>query len=126
MRASSVLLAALAALFVGCGARADDPKVTAPILPQDVQKICALVRAETTEPIAEISEVTTDAPIAGVSPRKTVNIATNGERQETAMYPCPDRVWVFTHPAQGAPLWFDVQKKDEKWAIVKTERVTYR
>jgi hypothetical protein len=126
MRASPVLLAVLAALFFGCRARADDPKVTAPISPHDVQKICALVRAETTEPISEISEVTTEAPIAGVTPRQTVSIAANGERHETAMYPCPDRVWVFTHPAQGAPLWFDLHKKDEKWTIVKTERVTYR
>jgi hypothetical protein len=126
MRTSPVLLAVLAALFFGCRARADDPKVTAPISPQDVQKICALVRAETTEPISEISEVTTEAPIAGVTPRKTVSIAANGERHETAMYPCPDRVWVFTHSAQGSPLWFDLHKKDEKWTIVKTERVTYR
>jgi hypothetical protein len=126
VRASPVLVAVLAALFVGCRARANDPKVTAPISPQYVQEICALVRAETTEPISEISEVTTEAPIACVTPRKTVSIAASGERHETAMYPYPDRVWVFTHPAQGSPLWFDLHKKDEKWTIVKTERVTYR
>lgn len=85
-----------------------------------------LVRAETSEPISEISEVTTEAYIPGVTPRQVVSIAANGERHETTMYPSPDRVWVFTHPSQGPPPWFDIHKKDSKWTIVKTERVTYR
>jgi hypothetical protein len=126
MRASPVVIAVLVALLVGCRARADDPKVNAPVSPQDVQEICVLVRTATSEPISEISEVTTEAYIPDVTPRQVVSVAANGERHETTMYPCPDRVWVFTHPAQGSPLWFDVQKKDGKWAIVKTERVTYR
>lgn len=126
MRASSIIVAISVASLVGCGVRADDPKVTAPVSPQDVQEICALVRAETTEPISEISEVTTEAYIPGVTPRQVVTVAANGERHETAMYLCPDRVWVFTRPPQGSQLWFDVHKKDGKWTIVKTERVTYR
>jgi len=113
-------------LVAGCSALADDPKVTAPISPKDVQEVCALVRAATSEPISEISEVTTEAYIPGVTPRHVVSIAANGERHETTMYRCPDRVWVFTHPEQGSPLWFDIYKKDSKWSIVKTERVTYR
>ena len=126
MCAPPVFLAILVTLLVGCRARADDPKVNATISPQDVKEICALVRVATSEPISEISEVTTEAPIPGVTPRQVVSIAANGDRHETAMYLCPDRVWVFTHPAQGSPLWFDIHKKDEKWIIVKTERVTYR
>ena len=113
-------------VLVGCRARADDPKVNAPILPRDVQEICALVRAETSEPFSEISEVTTEAYTPGVTPRQVVSIAANGERDEATMYPCPDRVWVFTHPAKSSPLWLDIQKKDGQWTIVKTERVTYR
>ena|SRR5438105_9647846 len=126
MRASPVVVGVLTALLVGCRAHADGPKVNAPISQQDAQEICALVRAETSEPISEISEVTTEAYIPGVTPRQVVSIAANGERHETSMYPCPDRVWVFTHPAKGSPLWLDIQKKESKWAIVKTERVTYR
>jgi hypothetical protein len=126
MRASPVVVAILVALLVGCRARADDPKVNAPILPEDVREICALVSAETSEPISEISEVTTEAYTPGVTPRQVVSIAANGERHETTMYPCPDRVWVFTHPAKGSPLWLDIQKKEGKWTIAKTERVTYR
>ena len=126
MRASSIIITVLVASLVGCRTRADEPKVNAPVSPNDVQQICAVVRAQTTEPISEISEVTTEAYVPGVTPRQTVSIAANGERHETTMYPCPDRVWVFTHPPQGSQLWFDVQKKDGKWTIVKTERVTYR
>jgi hypothetical protein len=126
MRASTVVLAILVASLVGCRARADDPKVNAPISPEDVHEICTVVQAATTEPISEISEVTTEAYTPGVTPRQVVSIAANGERHETTMYPCPDRVWVFTHPGKGSPLWLDVQKKEGKWAIVKTERVTYR
>ena len=114
------------ASVVGCSHHADALKVKAPISSQDVQEICALVRVKTSEPISEISEVTTEACIPGVTPRQVVSIAANGERYETSMYPSPDRVWVFTHPAQGSPLWFDIHKKDSKWIIVKTERVTYR
>jgi SHS2 domain-containing protein len=126
MRASFIIFAILVVSLVGCRARADAPKVSAPVSPDDVQEICAVVRAQTTESISEISEVTTEAYIPGVTPRQTVSIAANGERHESTMYPCPDRVWVFTHPPQGAQLWFDVQKKEGKWTIVKTERVTYR
>jgi hypothetical protein len=126
MRAFPVVIATLVALLVGCRAFADDPKVTAPISSKDVQDICALVRAATSEPISEISEVTTEAYIPGVTPRQVVSITADGERHETTMYPCPDRVWVFTHPAQGSPLWLDIHKKDSKWTIAKTERVTYR
>ena len=126
MRAAPIAVAILVALLAGCGARADDPKVNAPISPEDVREICALVRAETSEPIDSISEVETEAYVPGVTPRHSTRIAPNGERQETTMYPCPDRVWVFTRPPQGAQLWFDIQKKEGKWAIVKTERVTYR
>ena len=92
MRAARAIVAVLVALLVGCGARADDPKVDAPVSPEDVREICALVRAQTTEPIESISEVVTEAFVPGVTPR----------------------------------LWFDIQKKDGKWTIVKTERVTYR
>ena len=125
MRAFPVVIATLVASFVGCRVLADDPKVNASISPKDVQEICALVRAATSEPISEISEVTTEAYIPGVTPRQVVSSGKDGTH-ETTMYPCPDRVWVFTHPAQGAPLWFDVHKKDGKWSVVKTERVTYR
>ena len=126
MRAAPVIIAILVALLAGCSARADDPKINAPISPRDVQEICALVRAQTSERISEISEVTTEAYVPGVTPRQVVSIAANGERHETTMYPCPDRVWVFTHPAQGSPLWLDIQKKEGKWTMVKTKRVTYR
>ena len=126
VRASSFVIAIMLALLVGCSHGADDLKVNAPILSEDVQEICALVRVATSEPISEISEVTTEAHIPDVTPRQVVSIAANGERHETTLYPCPDRVWVFTHPAQGSPLWFDIHKKDAKWIIVKTERVTYR
>jgi hypothetical protein len=126
MRASSIILSMLVVSLAGCRARADDPKVNAPVSPDDVQAICAVVRAHTTEPISEISEVTTEAYIPGATPRQTVSIAANGERHESTMYLCPDRVWVFTRPPQGAQLWFDVQKKEGKWTIMKTERVTYR
>ncbi len=126
MRASPVVVAILVASLVGCRARDDDPKVNAPISPEDVREICALVSAETSEPISEISEVTTEAYIPGVTPRQVVSVAADGERHETTMYPCPDRVWVFTHPAKSSPLWLDIQKKEGKWAIVKTERVSYR
>jgi hypothetical protein len=126
MRASPAVVAILVAILVGCRARADDPKVNAPISPEDVREICVLVSAETSEPISEISEVTTEAYVPGVTPRQVVSIAADGERHETTMYPCPDRVWVFTHPAKDSPLWLDIQKKEGKWAIVKTERVTYR
>src|SRR5437667_5857474 len=98
MRASSIIVAILVASLLGCRARAADPKVNAPVSPNDVQEICAVVRAQTTEPISELSEVTTEVYIPGVTPRQTVSIAANGERHETTMYPCPDRVWVFTHP----------------------------
>jgi hypothetical protein len=125
MRAFPVVVA-LVALLAGCRAHADDPKVNAPISPQDVREICALVSAETSEPISEISEVTTEAYIPDVTPRQVISIAADGERRETTMYPCPDRVWVFTRPAKSSPLWLDLQKKEAKWAIVKTERVTYR
>jgi hypothetical protein len=123
MRAPLVVIAAVVALVVGCRPLADGPKVNAPISPKDVQEIGALVRAATSEPISEISEVTTEAYISGVTPRQTVVISANGERHETTNYPCPDRVWVFTRPARGAPLWFDIHKKDNKWTILKTERV---
>jgi hypothetical protein len=126
MRASSLIVSILVASLLGCRARADDPKVNAPVTPEDVREICAVVRGQTTEPISEISEVTTEAYVPGVTPRQTVTIAANGERHESTMYPCPDRVWVFTRPPQGAQLWLDVQKKEGKWTIVKTERVTYR
>jgi hypothetical protein len=126
MRASPVVGAILVALLAGCGARAESPKVTAPISPEDVQEICALVRAETREPIELISEVETEAYVPDVTPRHSVRIAPNGERHETTMYPCPDRVWVFTHPAQGPQLWFDIHKKEGKWTIVKMEKVTHR
>src|SRR4051812_13243971 len=126
MRVSSIIVAVLLASLLGCRDRADDPKVNAPISPDDVREICAVVRGQTTERISEISEVTTEAYIPDVTPRQSVSIAANGERHESTMYPCPDRVWVFTHPPQGAQLWFDVQKKEGKWTIVKTERVTYR
>jgi hypothetical protein len=126
MRASSIIVAIFVASLLGCRARADDPKVNAPISPADVREICAVIRGQTTEPISEISEVTTEAYVPGVTPRQTVTIAANGERHECTIYPCPDRVWVFTRPPQGAQLWFDVQKKEGKWTIVKTERVTYR
>lgn len=105
---------------------AEDPKVNAPISPEDVQEICALVRVATSEPILEISEVTTEAYIPGVTPRQVVVISANGERHEATEYSCLDRVWVFTHPAQGSPLWFDIHKKDNKWTILKTERMTNR
>ena len=85
MRASPVVVAILVALLVGCRARADDPKVNAPISPEDVREICALVSAETSEPISEISEVTTEAYTPGVTPRQVVSIAANGERHETTM-----------------------------------------
>ncbi len=126
MRASPVVVAILVALLVGCRARADDPKVSAPISAEDVREICALVSTQTSEAISEIAEVTTEAYVPGVTPRQVVSIAADGERHETTIYPCPDRVWVFTHPAKGSPLWFDIQKKEGKWALVKTERVTYR
>jgi hypothetical protein len=126
MRASPAVVATVVALLVGCGPVADDPKVNAPISPEDVQEVCALVRAETSEPISQISEVTTEAYTPGVTPRQVVVTSANGERHETTQYLCPDRVWVFTRPAQGSPLWFDIHKKDNKWAIVKTERMTNR
>lgn len=126
MCAAPVVAASLVALLVGCGARADDPKVMAPVSPEDVREICALVRAQTTEPIESISEVETEAYVPGVTPRHSTQIGPNGERKETTVYPCPDRVWVFTRPPQGAQLWFDIHKTDGKWTIVKTERVTYR
>jgi hypothetical protein len=126
VRAFPFVIATVFALSVGCSHRTDELKVNAPIAPEDVQDICALVRAATSEPISQISEVTTEAYIAGVTPRQTVSIAANGERHESTMYPCPDRVWVFTHPAKSFPLWLDIQKKEGKWTIVKTERMTYR
>jgi hypothetical protein len=126
VRALSFVMAAVCAFVAGCNQRHVQLKVNAPISAGDVQEICALVRAQTSEPIAEIGEVTTEAYIPGVTPRQTVSIAANGERHETAIYPCPGRVWVFTHPPHGTPLWFDVYRKDGKWTIVKTERVTYR
>jgi hypothetical protein len=126
VRASPFVIVAVLALIVGCSQRAEGLKVNAPISSEDMQEICALVRVATSEPISEISEVTTEAYISGVTPRQEVTIAANGERHETTKYPCPGRVWVFTHPAQGSPLWFDIYKKDSKWTIVKTERVTYR
>lgn len=126
MRASSIIVAVLVSSLLGCRARAGDPKVNAPVSPADVQEMRAVVRAQTTGPISEISEVTTEAYVPGVTLRQNVSIAANGERHESTMYPCPDRVWVFTHPPQGSQLWFDVQKKEGKWKIVKTERVTYR
>ena len=126
MRAARVIVAVLVAFLLGCGARADDPKVDAPVSPEDVREISALVRAQTTEPIESISEVVTEAFVPGVTPRHSTSIGPSGERKESTMYPCPDRVWVFTRPPQGAQLWFDIQKKDGKWTVVKTERVTYR
>ena len=126
MRASPVVVVAtLVALLVGCRPLANDPKVDAPISPEDVQEISAVVRAATSEPISQISEVTTEAYIPGVTPRQVVSSGKDGTH-ETTMYPCPDRVWVFTQPAQGSPLWFDIHKKDDKWTIVKTERVIDR
>ena len=124
MRATPIAI--LVALLVGCGARADRPKITAPISPEDVREISALVRAETTDPIESIAEVETEVFVPGVTPRHAVRIGPNGERQEATMYPSPDRVWVFTQPPRGAQLWFDIHKKDGTWIIVKTERVTYR
>jgi hypothetical protein len=123
MRASFV--ATLAAFLVGCGPVVDDSKVDAPISPEDVQEIRGLVRVATSEPISRISEVTTEAYIPGVTPRQVVSSGKDGTH-ETTMYPCPDRVWVFTHPAQGSPLWLDIHKKDNRWTIVKTERMTNR
>jgi hypothetical protein len=125
MRASFVVIATVVALVAGCSQIADDPKVNAPISPEDVQEIGALVRAATSEPISEISEVTTEAYMPGVTPRQVLVSGKDG-KHETTMYPCPDRVWVFTHPAEGSPLWFDIHKKDSKWTIVKTERMTDR
>ncbi len=126
MRAAP-LIAVLVALLVGCGgARADGPKVIAPISPDDVREIAALVRTQTSEPLESILEVETEAYVPGVTPRQSVRIDPNGERQEVTMYPCPDRVWVFTQPPRGPQLWLDIHKKDGKWTIVKTERVTYR
>jgi hypothetical protein len=126
VRALPVVLAILIASLVGCRVRVGGPKVNAPISAEDVREICALVRAETSESISEISEVTTEAYTPGVTPQQVVSIAANGERHDSIMYPCPDRVWVFTRPAKGSPLWLDIQKKERKWAIVKTERMTYR
>src|ERR1043165_7234575 len=125
-RRSFVLFLAVGCLSACHPHRNAGPKVRAPISAEDVRQICALVRIETGEPISEISEVTTEAYIPGVTPQQSVTISANGERHESTMYPCPDRVWVFTQPAQGTPLWFDVHKKEGKWTIVKTERVTYR
>src|SRR5262245_9494871 len=115
MRAFPFVIATGFALVVGCSHRADGLKINAPVSSEDVQEICALVRVATSEPISEISEVTTEAYIPSVTPRQVVNIAANGQRHEATNYLCPDRVWVFTHPAQGSPLWFDVHKKDNKW-----------
>src|SRR3954454_14379055 len=126
MRVDSIIMDSFVVSLVGCLARADGPKINAPVSPDDEEEISAVIRAQTNEPISEISEVTTEAYIPGVTPRQMVSIAANGERHESTMYPCPDRVWVFTHPPSGAQLWFDVQKKNGKWTIVKTERVTYR
>ena len=126
MRTAAFTVAILVALLVGCGARADDPKINAPVLPADVREICALVRAQTTEPIESISEVQTEANVPGVTPRHSTSIGPDGEQKETTMYPCPDRVWVFTRPPKGDQLCFDIRKKEGKWMIVKTERVTYR
>jgi hypothetical protein len=126
MRAAPTIVAMLLALLVGCGARADGPKITAPISPEDVREISAMVRAETSEPLESIAEVETEAFVPGVTPRHSVRIGPNGERQEVTMYPSPDRVWVFTQPPRGAQLWLDIHKKDGKWTIVKKERVTYR
>ena len=125
MRAAPII-AVLVVLLVGCGARADGPKVTAPISPEDVREISVLVRTHTSEPLESISEVETEAYVPGVTPRHSVRTGPNGERQETTMYPSPDRVWVFTRPPSGPQLWLDIHKKDGKWMIVKTERVSYR
>ena len=125
MRAAPII-AVLVVLLAGCGARADGPKVTAPISPEDVREISALVRTETSEPLESISEVETEAYVPGVTPRRSVRTGPNGERQETTMYAFPDRVWVFTRPQSGPQLWLDIHKKDGKWTIVKTERVIYR
>jgi hypothetical protein len=126
VRASPFVISTVLAFVVGCSHRADGLKINAPISSEDVQEICAVVRAASSEPISEISEVTTEAYVPGVTPRQVVVTSANGERHEATEYPCPDRVWVFTHHAQGSPLWFDIHKKDNKWTIVKTEMVTYR
>jgi len=124
VRVSPFVIATVLVLNVGCGHRADSLKVNAPIPAEDVQEICAVVRVETSEPISEISAVETEAHVPGITPRQYFVPGKDGTPE--TMHPCPDRVWVFTHPAQGAPLWFDLHKKDSKWTIVKTERVTYR
>src|SRR4051812_18253694 len=101
MRAARIIIAVLGALLVGCGARADDPKIQAPVSPDDVREISALVRAQTTEPIESISEVETEAYVPGVTPRHSTTTGPDGKQKETTMYPCPDRVWVFTRPPDG-------------------------
>jgi hypothetical protein len=77
MRAAPVIVAILVALLVGCGVRADHPKVNAPVSSDDVREICTLVRAQTTEPIESISEVETEAFVPGVTPRHSTSTGPN-------------------------------------------------
>ena len=126
MRVAPIIATIIGTLLVGCGARVDGPTIRAPISPDDVREITALVYAETSEPLESISEVETEAFVPGATPQHSERMGADGQWRQVTTYKSPDRVWVFTAPPRGPQLWFDIHKKEGKWTIVKTERVTYR
>jgi hypothetical protein len=118
-------VALLITVFVPAVLLADQPKVTAPISPADVQEICALVRTVTPETVSAISKVTTPDYVPGVAPEHALHIPEKGEAHDVVVYPRRDRVYVFTNPARKdlMPFWLDIEKVNDKWTIIKKGRM---
>ena len=113
----------IAAFILPAVVLADEPKVTAPISSEDVKQICALVRGVTAEPIGAIAEVFTQEYVEGVAPQQETHIPAKGETYEVTVYPRRDQVKVYTEPKGLLPMWFDIQKLNDKWTIIKKGRM---
>ena len=115
MQARAILLW----LYLCSSILADPMASTNGALPrQDIQEICAVVRAATSDPIDSITQLSANEHVPGSVPYETVKYSKDGTKRIT-MYQRTDLVTVLTGPRRGNSLhsaknWWQMEGSQER------------
>jgi hypothetical protein len=110
--------AIVVALFLPIVLVANEPRVSAPILGQDVYLVRELIAATTPDEVTYIGGIIDTEFVPGAIPRDTYRVAADGTEVHQIMYERADLLWVVTTSKTNLHIQYKVQKSPDGWKII--------